>query len=73
MSFPPLDDRERQRQRELWGYSPSDHRVQQERSGKLTPDGEGGNDVRAVMEIEGWEDKQPEGRGGTLAVHVHSE
>lgn len=41
VSFPWLDERERQRQRELWGYSLGDHSVQRQCSGKLTPDGEG--------------------------------
>lgn len=54
MSFPSPDDRERQKQGELWGHSPGDHSVQRERSGKLALNGDGGNDVRPRREhIEG--------------------
>lgn len=41
LSFPWLDDGQRQRQRELWGYSLGDHSMQWDCSGKLTPDREG--------------------------------
>lgn len=65
MSFPSPDDRERQKQGELWGHSPGDHSVQRERSGKLALNGDGGNDVRPRREqIEGvgGGDKQADGR-----------
>lgn len=62
MSFPSPDDRERQKQRELWGYSPGDHSVQRERSGKLALNGDGGTMSGLSREIEGREDKQADGR-----------